>query len=135
MTIVEIAAILVAVAFAVLVGFLVPMLVQIRKTVAESEQLLAKMNHDLPPLIDELRTMSHKVNDLAEQARGGVEHATVLLHAVGEVGESVQHVHDVVKGSSGSMLTNMASVVAGFKAATQVMKERFREEGGHHNGG
>jgi uncharacterized protein YoxC len=135
MTIVEMAAILVAVAFAVLVGFLVPMLVQIRKTVAESEQLLAKMNHDLPPLIDELRTMSHKVNDLAEQARGGVEHATVLLHAVGEVGESVQHVHDVVKGSSGSMLTNVASVVAGFKAATQVMKERFREEGGHHNGG
>jgi uncharacterized protein YoxC len=93
------------------------------------------MNHDLPPLIDELRTMSHKVNDLAEQARGGVEHATVLLHAVGEVGESVQQVHNVVRGSSGSMLTNVASVVAGFKAATQVMKERFREEGGHHNGG
>ena len=135
MTFVEIAAILVAVAFAVLVGFLVPMLVQIRKTVAESEQLLAKMNHDLPPLIDELRTMSHKVNDLAEQARGGVEHATVLLHAVGEVGESIQQVHNVVRGSSGSMLTNVASVVAGFKAATQVMKERFREEGGHHNGG
>ena len=135
MTFVEIAAILVAVAFAVLVGFLVPMLVQIRKTVAESEQLLAKMNHDLPPLIDELRTMSHKVNDLAEQARGGVEHATVLLHAIGEVGESVQQVHNVVRGSSGSMLTNVASVVAGFKAATQVMKERFREEGGHHNGG
>ncbi|MCG3774167.1 MAG: hypothetical protein JW395_0984 [Nitrospira sp.] len=135
MTFVEIAAILVAVAFAVLVGFLVPILVQIRKTVAESEQLLAKMNHDLPPLIDELRTMSHKVNDLAEQARGGVEHATVLLHAVGEVGESVQQVHNVVRGTSGSMLTNVASVVAGFKAATQVMKERFREEGGHHNGG
>jgi uncharacterized protein YoxC len=135
MTFVEIAAILVAVAFAVLVGFLVPMLVQIRKTVAESEQLLAKMNHDLPPLIDELRTMSHKVNDLTEQARGGVEHATVLLHAVGEVGESVQQVHNAVRGSSGSMLTNVASVVAGFKAATQVVKERFREEGGHHNGG
>jgi uncharacterized protein YoxC len=135
MTYVEIAAILVAIAFAVLVGFLVPMLVQIRKTVAESEQLLAKMNHDLPPLIDELRTMSHKVNDLAEQARGGVEHATVLLHAVGEVGESVQQVHNAVRGSSGTMLSNVASVVAGVKAATQVMKKRFQEEGGHHNGG
>ena len=135
MTIVEIAAILVAAAFALLVGFIVPVLIQVRKTVAESEQLLAKMNNDLPPLIGELRAMSHNVNDLTEQARMGVEHAAVLLHAVGEVGESVQHVHDVVKGSSGSMLTNMASVVAGFKAATKVMKERFREEGGHHNGG
>ena len=135
MTFVEIAAILVAVAFALLVGFLVPVLIQVRKTVAESEQLLAKMNNDLPPLIGELRAVSHNVNNLTEQARMGVEHAAVLLHAVGEVGESVQHVHDVVKGSSGSMLTNMASVVAGFKAATKVMKERFREEGGHHNGG
>ena len=135
MTFVEIAAILVAVAFALLVGFLVPVLIQVRKTVAESEQLLAKMNNDLPLLIGELRAVSHNVNNLTEQARRGVEHATVLLHAVGEVGESVQYVHDVVKGSSGSMLTNMASVVAGFKAATKVMKERFREEGGHHNGG
>src|SRR5688572_32896946 len=108
MTFVEMAAILVAVAFALLVGYLVPVLIQIRKTVAESEQLLAKMNNELPPLISELRAVSHNVNNVTEQARIGVEHATVLLHAVGEVGESVQHVHEVVKGSSGSMLTNMA---------------------------
>jgi uncharacterized protein YoxC len=135
MTIIEMTAILVAVGFAVLVGYFVPMLIQVRRTVAESERLLAKMNNDLPPLIGELRAMSHRVNDLTEQARTGVEHAAVLLHAVGEVGESVQYVHNVVKGSSGSMLTNMASVVAGVKAATHVMKERFREEGGNHNGG
>ena len=135
MTIVEMAAILVAVAFAVLVGYLVPVMIQVRKTVVESEQFLAKMNHDLPPLISELRAISLNMNDLTEQARGGVKHAAALLHAFGEVGESVQYVHNVVKGSSGSMLTNVASVVAGFKAATQVMKERFREEGGYHNGG
>lgn len=135
MTIIDMAVMLVAFAFAVLVGYLVPVLIQVRKTVAESEQLLATMNHDVPPLISEFRAMSHNLNELTEQARGGVEHAAVLLHAVGEVGESVQHVHDVVRGSSGSLLNNVASVVAGFKAATQVMKERFREEGGHHNGG
>jgi uncharacterized protein YoxC len=135
MTIVEAAAILVAVAFGVLVGYLVPVLIRARKTLVASEQLLAKMNTDLPPLIGELRAMSQNLNDLTEQARVGVGHASVLLHAVGEVGESVQHVHDVVRGSSGSLLTNMASVVAGFKAATQVLKERFREKGGDHNGG
>ncbi len=134
MTIIEVAVILVAAAFALLVGYIVPVLIQVRKTVAESEQLLAKMNNDLPPLIGELRAMSHNVNNLTEQARTGVEHAAVLLHAVGEVGESVQQVHEVVKGSSGSMLTNVASVVAGLKAATKVVKERFREEGGNHNG-
>lgn len=135
MTIVEIAAVLVAVAFAVLVGYLVPLLIQIRKTVAESEELLAKMNTDMPALVSELRSMSQNLNDLTDQARGGVEHAATLLHAVGEVGESVQQVHNVVRGSSGTLLTNVASVVAGFKAATRVMKDRLREEGGPHNGG
>ncbi len=133
--ILEIAIGLAAIAFAVLVGYLVPVLIQVQKTIAESQQLLAKVNNDLPPLIGELRVMSQNVNELAEQARGGVEHATVLLHAVGEVGESVQQVHNVVRGSSGTLLTNVASVVAGFKAATRVMKDRFREEGGSHNGG
>lgn len=135
MTIVEMAAMLVAVAFVVLVGSLVPVLIQIRKTVAESERVLAKINGELPPLIVELRAMSQNVNDLADQVRGGVEHAAVLLHAVGEVGESVQQVHNVVRGSGGTLLTNVASMVAGFKAATQVIRERMRQEGGPHNGG
>ena len=135
MTMIEIAALVVAVAFVVLVGYLVPVLMQVRKTVAESEQLLAKMNADLPPLVGELRAMSHNLNNLTDQARDGVEHAAVLLHAVGEVGESVQQVHNVVRGSSGTLLTNVASVVAGFKAATHVMRERYRKEGEPHNGG
>lgn len=135
MTIVEIAAILVAVAFVVLVGYVVPVLIQVRKTVAESEQLLSKMNAEMPALVAELRTVSENLNDLTDQARGGVEHAAVLLHAVGEVGESVQQIHNVVRGSSGTLLTNMASMVAGFKAASRVMRERMKHEGGPHNGG
>lgn len=135
MTIVEIAALLVAVAFVVLVGYLVPVLMQVRKTVAESEQLLSKMNAEVPALVAELRAMSQNLNNVTNQAREGVEHAAVLLHAVGEVGESVQHVHNVVRGSSGTLLGNVVSMVAGFKAATKVVRKRIRQEGGTHNGG
>jgi uncharacterized protein YoxC len=135
MTIVEIAAILVAVAFAVLVGVLVPVLMQVRKTVAESEQLLSKMNAEVPSLVAELRAMSQNFNDVTNQVREGTEHAAVLLHAVGEVGESVQQIHNVVRGSGGTLLNNVASMVAGFKAATHVVRERMRQEGGTHNGG
>ena len=119
MTIVEIAALLVAVAFAVLVGYLVPVLMQVRKTVAESEQLLSKMNAEVPALVAELRAMSQNLNDVTTQAREGVEHAAVLVHAVGEVGESVQQVHNDVRGSSGELLNNVVRMVAGLKAATQ----------------
>jgi uncharacterized protein YoxC len=135
MSFIEIAALLVAVAFVVLVGYLVPVLIQLRKTVAESEQLLSKMSAEVPAFVSELRSMSHNLNELTEQARCGIEHASVLLHAVGEVGESVQQVHDVVRGSSGTLLAKAASVVAGVRAATQVMRGRYRKEGESHNGG
>jgi len=134
MTMVDIAAILGAAAFAVLVGFLVPVLIRLRHTVAQSEQLLVKMHADLPALVSDLRSMSHNLNVLTNQAREGVEHASVLLHAVGEVGESVQQVHNVMRGSSGTLLTNVAGLVAGVRAATRVMRERYREEGEPHNG-
>jgi len=65
-----------------------------------------------------------------------VQHAAVLLHAVGEIGESVQQVHDVVRGSGGTLLMNVVSMVAqGFKAATQVVRERLKQEGDSRNGG
>ena len=134
MSLVEVAACLAAAAFAVLVGFLVPVLIRLRNTAAQSEQLLAKMNDDLPALVSDLSSMSHNLNALTDQMREGVEHASVLLHAVGEVGESVQQVHDVVRGSSGTLLTNVAGLVAGVRAATRVMRERYRQEGEPHNG-
>ncbi|HEU4685107.1 MAG TPA: DUF948 domain-containing protein [Nitrospira sp.] len=135
MTIVEMAAMLAALAFALLVGYVVPVLIQLRKTVSEAEGVLAKLNEELPALTAEIRGVAGNLRAVTEEARGGIEHASVLLHAVGEVGESVQQVHDVVRGSSGTLLNNLASVVAGFKAATRVMRERYREEGGPHNGG
>ena len=124
MAMIELAAVLIAVAFCVLVAYLVPTLVQLRKTVAESAHLLAQTNRDLPSLIAEMRAMTANVNDLAEQTRAGVEHAAGFFHAVGEVGDTVQRVHQVVRGKSGMLLVNLASMVAGLKAASSVMKER-----------
>ena len=81
--IVEIALCVGAGAFAVLVGLLVPLLIQLRKPVAESEYLLVRMNAELPLLLKEMRAATENLNMLVEHARGGVEHAAVLLHAAG----------------------------------------------------
>ncbi|MBI3604200.1 MAG: DUF948 domain-containing protein [Nitrospirae bacterium] len=132
---VDAAVVLVAVSFAVLVGVLVPLVAQLRKTIAESQQLLVRLNAELPPLLRDLRVMAENVNNLADQARDGVEHASVLLHAVGEVGETVQQVHQTVRGKGGTLLMSLASMVAGIRAASAVVKNQLHGEGGHSNGG
>lgn len=122
MTIYEAAALIVAVAFAVLIGYMVPILVKIRKTLAEAVELLTLFKQDLPPLVKEMRAMSQSVTDLAEQLRDGVERATGFLHIVGDVGDTVHQVHDTVRGKSGMLLANVASLIAGIRAASAFIK-------------
>ena len=129
MTIVEIAVLLIAVGFAVLVGYLIPILIQLKRTVAEADELLTKMNAELPLLLKEMQATSENLNALAEQARSGVEHASVFLHAIGSVGDTVQQVNDVVRGTSVSLVRTL------FRAISSVVKDRFqKEEGGESNG-
>ena len=53
-------------ALAVLVGSLVPLLIQLRKPGAESEYLLARMNAELPLLLKEMRATMESLNALVE---------------------------------------------------------------------
>ena len=132
--IVEIALCVGALALVVLVGSLVPLLIQLRKPVAESDCLLVRMNAELPLLLKEMREATENLNALVKHARGGVEHAAVLLHAAGALGDTVQQVHETVRGTSRSLLVNLVSMVAGFRATKGVVKAHNHREGGPVNG-
>jgi len=126
--IVEIAVCVGAVALAVMVGSLVPLLIQLRKPVAESEYLLVRMNAELPLLLKEMQATTENLNALVEHARDGVE------HAAGTLGDTVQRVHETVQGTSRSFLVTLASMVAGFRATTGIVKTLIHREGGTVNG-
>ena len=132
--IVEIALCVGAAACVVLVGLLVPLLRQLRTSVAESEQVLVLMNAELPLLLKEMRATMENLNALIADARAGVEHAAVLLHAAGALGDTMQRVHDAVQGTSRSLLVNLASMVAGLRAMTGVVTAGIHRKGGTCNG-
>ena len=132
--VVEIAVAVIAVAFVVLVGYLVATLIQVKKTVAESEQLISHLNADMPLLIKDLQGVTENARAMTDRAREGVEHAATLLHAVGEMGDAVHRVNEAVRGQSSHLLTNVTSVVAGLRAATSLIRQRLVKEGGNSDG-
>lgn len=131
---IEIASIVAAIAFAVLVGYVVYTLIQVRKTLLELHLVLGHLNSELPSLLKDLRVMTENVNALTEQARDGVDHASVFLHAVGAVGETVEQVHGLVRGQGEGVLSKLLSLGAGIKAASAVVKERFSTSHDEING-
>ncbi len=134
---IEIAVGAMAVAAVVLVAFLVPALIQLRRTADESERLLRRMNEDLPVLFREATQAAVNMNEVATEMREAAARARVLGEAIGGIGETINHVHGVVRGGAGSLLMNLSSLLAGFRAAYGVFKQQSSSsthQGGGSNG-
>jgi uncharacterized protein YoxC len=129
----EIAAGIVAGAAVVLVAFLVPVLIQLRRTTEETTHLLRRMSEDLPVLLREATQAAQSMNQVAAEMREGAARARVLGEAMGEVGETINQVNGLVRGGAGTLLTNVGSLLAGFRAAYGVFKQKSSES--HHRGG
>lgn len=130
------AAVAIGVAFVVLVGYLIPLVIQLRRTVTQSEKLLAQLNTDLPLLLKDVRVTAANVQTMTTQAKQSVDRAAVLFNAIGNIGQTVDHIHGTVRGKSTAMVLNLARFLAGVKAATSTIRERVHHEkrGGHTDG-
>jgi len=137
--VIEIAVGVIAAAAVVLVVFLVPVLTQLRKTTEESERVLQRMNQDLPLLLKEATQAARNLNQVATEIKEGAACARLLGEAIGEIGQTINHVHGAVRGGASSLLTNFSSLLAGFRAAYGVFRHKasssHHQEGGSHNGG
>jgi uncharacterized protein YoxC len=118
---IQIAVGIIALAVVVLVAFVVPVLIQLRKTVEEAEHLVRNLNRDLPLMFKEAGETVHALNRVAENLREGSEKAKVLGEAIGGIGETVNQVHGAVRGGAASLWSNAGGLLAGVRAAVRVL--------------
>ena len=119
--IIEIELGIIALVLVVLALFGVPVLIQLRKTVEESERLLKNLNYDLPLLIKEATGSAQTFNRVVRDVREATERAKVLGQAVGSIGDTVNQVHGAIRSGAASLWTNATGFVAGVRAAAQVL--------------
>ena len=122
--VIQIPVLVMAVAVAVLVAYIVPLLIQIRRTAQESERLFRRINDDLPDLLKEASETVRNINAVATNVREGAAQARVLGDAVGAIGETINQLHGAVRGGAGSLLSNVSGWMAGVRAAFQVLAKR-----------
>ena len=132
----DLGVIIIAVAIVFLVAYFVPMILQIKRTAGQSERLLIRLNHELPGLIKDVKGTNENIRAITDQAKVSVDRATVFLNAVGDVGQTVNQVHQSVRGKSGNFLVGVTSLLAGLKAVTSTVKQRVHKdkEGGASHG-
>ena len=67
---------------------------------------------------------------MSDQAREGVERASVLMNAIGDVGETVSQVHGTIRGKGTSFINNVVGVLVGLRAAAHTLKNRAQKKEG-----
>jgi len=132
---VDLAVMIIAVAVVVLVGYLVPTILQVKKAVSQSERLLIRLNHELPGMLKDVKGTNENIRVLTDQARLGMDRATVFLNAVGDVGHTVNQVNQTVRGKGGAVMVGLTSLLAGIKAVTSTVRHRVHKEQREQQGG
>ena len=124
----EVAAVIIALAFVVLVGVLIPTVLQLRKAALQAERLLLQVSAELPEILKDLRQTNENVRVMSAQAREGVDRASVLMNAIGHVGETVNRVHGVFRGKGLTFIKSLAEAVVGLKAVALTLKNRAQKK-------
>src|SRR3989442_9076985 len=104
----------IAAAAVVLVAFLVPVLIQLRKTTQESTHLLRRINEDLPLLFKEATQAVQNPYQGATENGEGADRVRMLGEAIGEIGETINPVPGALRGGARRFLANLHSPLAGF---------------------
>ncbi len=130
----DVAVMVMAVAVAVLAGYLVAAMIWIRRTAVQSERVLSQVNEALPEILRELKQTSEDMRVVSARAREGAESASVLVHAIVDVGQTVHHMHGVFRETGATLLTRLMRVVSGARAVADTIKGRIHKEGGTIDG-
>ncbi len=128
----DLAAILVAISAAILSAFMIPALIEIRKTAIALRDLAVKVEDEVKPVLVELHGTLSEVKGLVSEASARIEEVKYLTTVLGETGRNVRVINAVL-GSAAGVLTTTSVWAAGAKAAGRLILERLakkrKEEG------
>lgn len=106
---------------AVCVGFLVPLLMQLRRTARQTESFIAATQVDLVPLLKDLRDTSERAARLARAAEEDITCLSPLFKSLGEAGQSLH----ALTGSLNADMFRYAGSALGFWLGMRSMKKSF----------
>ena len=125
----NIAAVIVAIAMIVLVVVLIPLIMELRRTATAVRGFVERMEADLKPTIAEMNKTLADLQVLTGGAAEKVEDIKCFMSAVGETGRGLRTISTVVSGAAGA-LTKSSLWLTGAKVAGSFMMDKLIKKRG-----
>lgn len=119
------ALVVIAVASAIAVAFLVPALIEFRRAAQRFEGFVHLAELELKPAVDELREAIRNVNKASEGLQGGMVKVSGTLEAIHQVGMTLRATNEIVRATLSPKLIGLASAVVGVRKGLGVLFTRL----------
>jgi uncharacterized protein YoxC len=122
---------LIAITFAILAAFLIPAVIEIRKTVIALREFTVNAENELKPVLHELQNTLTELKGLAGEAAARADEVRSFTEALGETGKNLRTINSAVGRVTG-FIANTSVWAVGAKAAGKMILEgisKKRKEG------
>jgi len=126
----EIAGVIIALAAVVSAAFLIPVLVEFRKTMKRLDRFLDTTERELPPAIDELKQTLENLRNISgdiQSVTGGIREIT---DALTDTADNVRSVSSVISRVGTETNAAIAGLKSGVKTAIVVFFKNLLRKGG-----
>ncbi len=128
MGIVAIAALVIAIIFVVLACFLIPALIEIKKTAAAVRTYVTDVDSELKPILREMRELTVDLRALADSVASHRDEVSSFITAVGDTGRNISRIN-VAIGDVADVFFKSSLWITGLKAAGRYVINRIAKKG------
>ncbi|MBT1077057.1 DUF948 domain-containing protein [Geobacter grbiciae] len=124
MTVTAIAVVVIALALVVLVAFIIPTLIEIRKAAADLRVFVSRTGGELKPVLLELERTLTELRTVTEGIAEKREDVQTFMEAVGDTGRNLRTINTVVSSVAHAAATSSVWIT-GARAAGKFLAQRL----------
>ena len=129
MNLLAVAALVAALAVVALVAFLIPAILEMRKTLVALRSFIVVTEEKLEPALVELREVLADLRVVADATASKAEEVKTVMTALGDTGENIHRINGLISGAM-DILHKPAAFLTGAKATGKYILDRIKKKGG-----
>jgi len=123
--VVEIVLIIACVILAMLAGFLVPLLIELKRTTAQARQFLERTETQLNATLSEMDDTLKSLRGITDTVNNVTDDIGTLSSSLAEVGVNVRDLFDTVNETVTRLSGNLSGIRAGIRAAVDIIATKL----------
>ena len=129
MEIIAIASVVIAITFIVLVAFLIPALIEVRKAAISVRIYVTDVDSQIKPILKELRELTGNLRIFTDAVASRSDEVKYFMESLGDTGRNISKINIVV-GEVAGLLCRSSLWLTGLKAAGQYAVGRILKKRG-----